>query len=174
MFQHNVGRMLVAVPANFDGYPEPKDGTMLVTESLNPVRPTTIATVRPPADRRRWRRAPDAVTAAPAVVHFTWANRRPGTAGFARWAACVGQRIDEHGLAATAREVDNIVAVARGLDVAPIAVDVLADPTQAEPARCRAFAHVVSALLALSGQSLSVAATKMSSHALGGARSSAG
>lgn len=124
---------------------------MLVTESISQVQPTaTIATARTPAVQRRWRRAPDSVTAAPAMVHFTWANRRPGTAGFARWAAFIGQRIDEHGLIATAREVDNLVAVARGLGVAPVAVDVLADATQAEPARCRAFAHVVSAVAAVS------------------------
>jgi hypothetical protein len=80
------------------------------------------------------------------VVHFTWDNRRPGTAGFARWTAFVGQRIDEHGLTAAAREVDALVAVARTLGIASVAVDVLADDTQPEPARYRAFARTVSAL----------------------------
>lgn len=97
--------------------------------------------------RRRWRRPRDVVAAEPAAVEFTWANRRPGTAGFARWTAAVGQRIDEHGLAATTHELDNLVAVARRLGVAPVATDVLADSTQPEPARHRAFAHVVSALV---------------------------
>ena len=118
---------------------------MLVTGTLPQVQPSTIATVRTPAARRRRRRAPD-VAAAPAVVHFTWDNRCPGTAGFARWTAFVGQRISEHGLTAAAREVDTLVAVARRLGIASAAVDVLADDTQPEPARCRAFAHTVSAL----------------------------
>ena len=123
---------------------------MLVNESISQVQPTTIATARTPAARRRWRRAPDVAAAEPTLVHFTWANRRPGTAGFARWTDFVGQRIAEHGVTATGREVDNLVAVARRLGVAPVAVDVLADATQAEPARCRAFAHVVSAVAAVS------------------------
>jgi hypothetical protein len=118
---------------------------MLVTESLPQLQPPTIETVRTSAARRGWRRAPD-VAAGPAVVHFTWDNRCPGTAGFARWTAFVGQRIDEHGLAAAAREVDTLVAVARTLGIDSVAVDVLADDTQAEQARCRAFAHTVSAL----------------------------
>jgi hypothetical protein len=118
---------------------------MLVTGTLPEVQPSTIAIVRTPAARRRWRRASD-IAVGPAVVHFTWDNRCPGTAGFARWTAFVGQRIDEHGLAAAAREVDTLVAVARRLGIASVAVDVLADDTQAEPARCRAFAHTVSAL----------------------------
>jgi hypothetical protein len=118
---------------------------MLVTESLPQMHPTAIAIARTLPARRRWRRAPD-VAAAPAVVHFTWDNRRPGTAGFARWTAFVGQRINEHGLTAAAREVDALVAVARTLGIASVAVDVLADGTQTEQARCQAFAHTVSAL----------------------------
>ena len=138
--------MVVAVPANCDGYPTGKTTTtMLVTESLPQVQPSTIAAVRTPAARRGWRRASD-VAAGPAVVHFTWDNRCPGTAGFARWTAFVGQRISEHGLTAAAREVDTLVAVARRLGIESVAVDVLADDTQPEPARCRAFAHTVSAL----------------------------
>ena len=84
----------------------------------------------------------------PAIVEFTWANRRPGTAGFARWTAQLGERIDERGLAETAGDLDKLVGTARALGVALVAADVLADPTQPEPARHRAFAHVVSALLA--------------------------
>ena len=118
---------------------------MLVTGTLPEVQPSTIEFVRTPAARRRWRRAPDVATA-PTVVHFTWDNRCPGTAGFARWTAFVGQRISEHGLTAAAREVHTLVAVARRLGIASAAVDVLADDTQPEPARCRAFAHTVSAL----------------------------
>jgi hypothetical protein len=113
---------------------------------------TTAITLRRTAStttgRRRRRRARDVVPAAPAAIAFTWANRRPGTAGFARWTAAVGQRIEEDGLAATSRELDNLVAVARRLGVAPVAVDVLADSTEAEPARSQAFALVVSALVA--------------------------
>jgi hypothetical protein len=96
--------------------------------------------------RRRWRRTQDIATSEPASIEFTWANRRPGTAGFARWTAFVGQRINDHGLVAATREVDNLVEVARQLAVATVAVDVLSDSTQPEPARCRAFAVVVSAL----------------------------
>jgi len=98
--------------------------------------------------RRRWQRAQVVVATEPGAIEFTWANRRPGTAGFARWTAALGQRIDEHGLAAVTRDLDNLVAVARQLGVSPVAADVLADPTQPEPARHRAFAHVVSALVA--------------------------
>jgi hypothetical protein len=107
---------------------------------------TVITTAHTTTRRRRRRLATHVVPSAPAAVEFTWDNRRPGTAGFARWTAAVGQRINAHGLAATARDLDNLVAVARRLGVAPVAVDVLADPNQAEPDRCRAFALVVSAL----------------------------
>jgi hypothetical protein len=71
-------------------------------------------------------------------------QRRPGTAGFARWMADLGRRIDEHGLTGCAHDLDNLVTVAVRLGVAPIAVAVLSDPTQSDPARCRAFARVVS------------------------------
>lgn len=56
-------------------------------------------------------------------------------------------RVDAEGLAALGRDVDNFVAVARQRGVAPVAADVLADPTQPEPARHQAFAHVASALM---------------------------
>ncbi len=98
--------------------------------------------------RRRWRRARPAAAVEPSSIEFTWANRRPGTAGFARWSAQLGQLIDERGLAATADDLDKLVVTARRLGVAIVAVDVLADPAQPEPARLRAFAHVVSALVA--------------------------
>ncbi len=98
---------------------------------------------------RRWRRqVRSAVVAEPAVVELTWANRRPGTDGFARWTAQLGARIDEQGLDAVADEVDELVSTARRHGVAIVATAVLADPAQPEPARHRAFAHVVSALVA--------------------------
>jgi hypothetical protein len=96
--------------------------------------------------RRRWNRTQDIASSESASIKFTWANRRPGTEGFARWTAFVGQRINDHGLLAATREVDNLVDVARQSGVATVAVDVLSDSTQPEPARCRAFALVVSAL----------------------------
>ena len=79
-------------------------------------------------------------------VEFTWDNRHPGTVGFNRWMAAVGQRIDQHGLTDCPRDVDNLVGVARQLGIASVAVDVLADPAEPDPARLRAFAVVVSAL----------------------------
>ena len=69
-----------------------------------------------------------------------------GETGFAQWSAAIGQRIDEHGLSVVAGELDQLLAVARRRGVAPVAAEVLADPTQPEPARYRAFAIVVSAL----------------------------
>jgi len=113
---------------------------------------TTSITLRSTAHStapRPWRRrrAQDLVSSPPADVEFTWDNRRPGTAGFARWTAAVGQRIDEHGLDRSTRDLDNLIGVARRLGVAPVAVDVLADATQPDPARLRAFALVVSALV---------------------------
>ena len=82
----------------------------------------------------------------PTAVEFTWANRRPGTAGFARWVAQLGARIDEHGLAATADDLDKLVDTARRLGAALVAADVLADPTEPDVVRHRAFSHVASAL----------------------------
>ena len=147
MFDWSVGRIVVAVPANSDGYPTrrtdhhhardrntSRGAAIHHRNRPHPRGPTPLA----PSSRRRRRARP--------VVHFTWDNRCPGTAGFARWTAFVGQRISEHGLTAAAREVDTLVAVARRLGIASAAVDVLADDTQPEPARCRAFAHTVSAL----------------------------
>jgi hypothetical protein len=109
---------------------------------------TLRSTAHSTARRRwRWRRAQDLVSSPPADVAFTWDNRRPGTAGFARWTAAVGRRIDEHGLDHSTRDLDNLIGVARQLGAAPVAVDVLADSTQPDPARLRAFALVVSALV---------------------------
>jgi hypothetical protein len=96
---------------------------------------------------RQWGRTQDTISSPAAEVEFTWANRRPGTAGFARWAAAVGQRIDENGLDDATRDLSNLVGVARRLGVAPVAVEVLADSTEPDPARLRAFATVVSALV---------------------------
>ena len=98
--------------------------------------------------RRRWRRDRHVVVETePAAFEFTWSNRRPGTAGFARWAVFVGRRIAEDGLAAHTRELDNLVAVARRLGVAQVEVDVLVDPSEPESARRRVVAHVVSSLV---------------------------
>ena len=77
------------------------------------------------------------VVAEAPVVEFTWANRRPGTDGFARWTAQLGARIDEQGLDAVADDVDKLVATARRHGVALVAAGVLADPAQPEPARHR-------------------------------------
>ena len=89
------------------------------------------------------------VVSAPADIEFTWDNRRPGTPGFAMWTAAVGRRIDENGLGATSDAVNNLIGVARRMGVAPVAVDVLADSTEPDPARRRAFAAVVAALAGL-------------------------
>jgi hypothetical protein len=102
----------------------------------------------PTPDRRRWRlrRAPN-TAAAPADIEFTWDNRRPGTIGFARWAAAVGQRIDRHGLSESSRDVNNLIGIARRSEVSSTVADVLADSNEPDPARLRAFASIVSALV---------------------------
>ena len=115
-----------------------------------PTSTTTIGSTARNTARRRWlwRQDRDAlVPCGPADIEFTWDNRHPGTAGFARWAEAAGQRIAEHGLNASTRDVDNVIGVARQSGVAPVAVSVLADATAPEPARLRAFAVVVSALI---------------------------
>jgi hypothetical protein len=96
---------------------------------------------------RRWGHAQDVVVSPPADIEFTWANRRPGTAGFSRWAAAVGQHIADHGLDSSPRDLNSLIGVARRAGVAPVAVDVLCDPTEPDAARMRAFAVVVSALV---------------------------
>lgn len=101
----------------------------------------TISTVR-----RRGRRTERVASSQPASVELTRADRHPGTAEFARWTAFVGQLINDQGLVAATREVDDLVEVARQSGVTSVAVDVLSDSSQPEPARCRAFALVVSAL----------------------------
>src|SRR5262245_10280531 len=113
---------------------------------------TTAITLRQAARqsaRRRhwWRPTPDQVISPAADTEFTWDNRQPGTVGFDRWMAAVGQRLDQHGLTEFARDIDNLVGVARQLGIATVAVDVLADPAEPDPARLRAFALVVSALV---------------------------
>jgi hypothetical protein len=112
---------------------------------------TTAINVRPAAHhttRRHWswRRTHDLVPAPAADVELTWDNRHPGTDGFNRWMAAVGQRVDRYGLTDCAFDVDNLVGVARQQGIASVAVDVLADPAEPDPARLRAFAVVVSAL----------------------------
>lgn len=119
---------------------------MLAFQPGGEIPARSVQVIAPPS-RRRGRRLRPVVTTRPAAVEFTWGNRRPGTAGFARWAAAVGERIDERGLGANAGDVNNLVATARRLGVATVAADVLADSSQPEPARLRAFAHVVSALV---------------------------
>jgi hypothetical protein len=108
---------------------------------------TTIGLNVPTTRRRRWGRAQDVVASPPTDIEFTWSNRRPGTAGFALWAAAVGQRIADDGLDNSTRDLNNLIGVARRMGVAPVAVDVLADPTEPDTARMRAFAAVVSALV---------------------------
>jgi hypothetical protein len=108
------------------------------------IHPTNRTPVR---RRRRLRRYPGVTAAPPADIEFTWDNRRPGTAGFARWSAAVGQRIDQHGLAESTRDIDNLVGVARRYGVSSTVVDVLADPSEPDPARLRAIARIVSALV---------------------------
>jgi hypothetical protein len=97
--------------------------------------------------RRRRRRRRDVAGAETTAVAFTWANRQPGTPGFARWAAQLGERIAAEGMAGAARDIDKLVTVARRFGVVPVAVEVLTDPTAPEPARNRAFAKVVAALV---------------------------
>jgi hypothetical protein len=110
---------------------------------------TTFGLNVAPTGRRRWwsGRARDVVASPPTDTEFTWANRRPGTAGFVRWTADLGQRIADHGLDSSTRDLNNLIGVARRTGVAPVAVEVLADPTERDTARMRAFAHVVSALV---------------------------
>ncbi len=112
-------------------------------ERLDAAAAGPVPTTR--ARRRRWRR--DVSGAETTAVAFTWANRQPGTPGFARWAAQLGELVDAEGIAAAAGDIDKLVTVARRFGVVPVAVDVLADPTAPEPARDRAFARVVAALV---------------------------
>ena len=97
----------------------------------------------------RHRRGSRAILATePAAAALRWADRRPRPAGFDGWAAAVGQRLEDRGLAAITGDLDELVTRARRLGVARVAADVLADVSQPEPARYRAFAHVVAALVA--------------------------
>ncbi len=84
----------------------------------------------------------------PAAAALRWADRRPRPAGFDGWAGAVGQRLEDRGLAAVTGDLDELVTLARRLGVARVAADVLVDAAQPEPARYRAFAHVVAALVA--------------------------
>jgi hypothetical protein len=97
--------------------------------------------------RSRRMRATATVASTPSHVELTWANRRPGSPGFARWAAYVRYEIDRHGLAASAPAIEALVILANQLGVVPAEVRMLADHTQPEPARIRAFERVVQALV---------------------------
>ena len=97
------------------------------------VRSAGFRSATTPKLRRSRRQVRSVVVAEPAVVELTWANRRPGTDGFARWTAQLGARIDEQGLDAVADEVDELVSTARRHGVAIVATAVLADPAQPEP-----------------------------------------
>jgi hypothetical protein len=98
--------------------------------------------------RRASRRARAATLVAAPVAEPSTASRHPGSDSFAHRAAELGHRIDECGLAAVSGDVRSLISMARHQGVALVAAGVLADPTQPEPARVRAFAHVVSALVA--------------------------
>jgi hypothetical protein len=112
--------------------------------------PAAATDLRRAWSRGRRRRATSAtpVAATAPTTELTWENRRPGSPGFARWAADIGHHIDQHGLTALAPAIDSLVVLADHLGVAPVASKVLADPTEPEPARLRAFALVVQAILA--------------------------
>jgi hypothetical protein len=124
------------------GTPSQRSDTMLATNPGDPIDTNAGMTAR-----RRRRRIHPVTTPAPDGMLFTRVDHQPGTPGFARWTAALGQRIDADGLAAACRDLNNLIGVARRMAVVPPAVDVLADPTAPEPARLRAFAHVVSALV---------------------------
>ncbi len=62
--------------------------------------------------------------------------------------ATLGARLADDGFERHADELALVVAAARRRRVAAVAADVLADPTQPDVARCRAFARVAAALSA--------------------------
>ena len=101
-----------------------------------------------PKVRRTRRQARAVVVAEAPVVEFTWANRRPGTDGFARWTAQLGARITSRAWTRSPRTSTSSSPRLAAYGVALVAAGVLADPAQPEPARHRAFAHVASALVA--------------------------
>jgi|EndMetStandDraft_5_1072996.scaffolds.fasta_scaffold671366_1 hypothetical protein len=90
-----------------------------------------------------------AVAEAPDAAEFTWANRRPGTRGFARWTATLDRRIDERGLDACTRDICKLAAVAIRSAISSDAVQALIDVTQPDAVRRRAFARVISELSAI-------------------------
>ena len=94
-----------------------------------------------------WHRSLRLVEAPTVDIKFTWDNRRPGTDGFALWAAALGQRIADHGLDDSDCDLANLIALARTRGVAPVPLTVLADTAEPQVARVRAFAIVVSALV---------------------------
>jgi hypothetical protein len=63
--------------------------------------------------------------------------------------ASVGARLADEGFDLLADEIALVVASARRLGVAPVATEVLADPTEPDVARYRAFARVAAALSAV-------------------------
>ena len=96
---------------------------------------------------RRHATSTTTVVTTPQPVELTWGNRRPGSSGFERWATYLGHEIDEHGLVAVTPAIESLVQLATELGVTPVAVSVLADTSAPEPARLRAFARVVQAIL---------------------------
>ena len=129
-----------------------------------PMRTAPAATGWWASRRTRRHATADAPPNKPARVELTWANRRPGSAGFARWAGSVAHRIDARGLDATASEVTALVALARPLGAAPIAVEVLADPAQPEATRLEAFANVVAVLVGLDAHSVAARSPDAGGH----------
>jgi hypothetical protein len=87
----------------------------------------------------------------PAPIAPTWGNRRPGSPGFARWCDFVAHRVDAEGLGPLSAEVDALVEIARTAGVVPVVTAILADASQPEPARTRAFGRVVEALAGPAG-----------------------
>ncbi len=125
-----------------------------MTLALGTTNPTVTTRRTRPASRWWWHRATAAVVAPePAPIALTWGNRRPGSAGFARWCDVVAHRIDAEGLGSLAAEVDALVEIARTTGVVPVVTAILADASQPEPARTRAFGRVVEALAGLAGPS---------------------
>ena len=121
---------------------------LLALQSTDEVGTSTVRTLEDPlAVRRPWWRSWPVADVETVAVEPVAVEPRPGTVGFVRWAAQLGERIDEHGLAATSGDVEMLVAIARRLGVASVATGVLADPSHPTPARHRAFAHVVAALV---------------------------
>ena len=124
-----------------------------MTLALRTTNPTGT-TRRTRTVSRWWHRATAEVVAPePAPIALTWGNRRPGSAGFARWCDFVAHRIDAEGVGSHSAEIDALVEIARSAGAVPEVTAILADASQPEPARARAFGRVVEALAGLAGPS---------------------